>query len=501
MTRPSLLDRRSDPAPRGPLSLRHRPPWRVALHLYFRDGPPPHDQFPCLTASESASWVSVRSPRQSTCHSSIGSPSGSRSRPSPTCRPLWSRSSASAIAWRRRHASRLWTALLSSPDIDALMILTSGSHGDAIMAGLDRGVAVFAEKPLAWTLGEADAIAARLAADRAVQAPGRLHEALRPGGRRGPGRRGRRRAGRADPIDRGPRPPPDERDASSPTPACCRPRPTSRPRRSPATSRPRAIACRRRRSGRPRRRWARSTRTSCSGASSTSWPSSGPCRRPGRHRCGRRLARRGVAAFGRDRRASRRRGAVRRSAGTSCRTTRPIARRSASSPSRRRSSWSSPRPTCSTADRPAVIADAATAAAATRSCPRRSRRHSRSELLAFHALVVDGTRAEGGIAEGRADIVTCQRAIVGPARAGDRPSRSTTEAAGLTERDHRPPRPAHPLGSRVVRAVPGLPDAPRRARRPAARPDGRAIRGCASLSTARPRPSTTTSRCVRRPSR
>jgi predicted dehydrogenase len=55
--------------------------------------------------------------------------------------------------------------LLSSPDIDALMILTSGSHGDAIIAGLDRGVAVFAEKPLAWTLLEADAIAARLAAD------------------------------------------------------------------------------------------------------------------------------------------------------------------------------------------------------------------------------------------------------------------------------------------------------------------------------------------------
>ncbi len=55
--------------------------------------------------------------------------------------------------------------LLSSPDIDALMILTSGSHGGAIAAGLDRGVAVFAEKPLAWTLGEADAIAGRLAAD------------------------------------------------------------------------------------------------------------------------------------------------------------------------------------------------------------------------------------------------------------------------------------------------------------------------------------------------
>ena len=55
--------------------------------------------------------------------------------------------------------------LLSSTDLDALMILTSGSHGDAILAGLDRGVAVFAEKPLAWTLAEADTIAARLAAD------------------------------------------------------------------------------------------------------------------------------------------------------------------------------------------------------------------------------------------------------------------------------------------------------------------------------------------------
>ena len=55
--------------------------------------------------------------------------------------------------------------LLSSTEIDALMILTSGSHGDAIVAGLDRGVAVFAEKPLAWTLAEADATAARLAAD------------------------------------------------------------------------------------------------------------------------------------------------------------------------------------------------------------------------------------------------------------------------------------------------------------------------------------------------
>jgi myo-inositol 2-dehydrogenase / D-chiro-inositol 1-dehydrogenase len=55
--------------------------------------------------------------------------------------------------------------LLASERVDALMILTSGSHGQSIVAGLDGGVAVFAEKPLAWTLGEADAIAARMTAD------------------------------------------------------------------------------------------------------------------------------------------------------------------------------------------------------------------------------------------------------------------------------------------------------------------------------------------------
>ena len=54
-------------------------------------------------------------------------------------------------------------ALLESRAIDALVILTSGSHGSATVAGLDRGLPVFVEKPLAFTLVEADAIAARLA--------------------------------------------------------------------------------------------------------------------------------------------------------------------------------------------------------------------------------------------------------------------------------------------------------------------------------------------------
>ncbi len=56
-------------------------------------------------------------------------------------------------------------ALLAGSAIDGLLILTSGSHGEAILAGLDLGVAVFAEKPVAWTLAEADAIAGRLSAD------------------------------------------------------------------------------------------------------------------------------------------------------------------------------------------------------------------------------------------------------------------------------------------------------------------------------------------------
>ena len=56
-------------------------------------------------------------------------------------------------------------AMLASATLDGILILSSGSHGAAIEAALERGLAVFTEKPLAWTLAEADAIAARLAAD------------------------------------------------------------------------------------------------------------------------------------------------------------------------------------------------------------------------------------------------------------------------------------------------------------------------------------------------
>lgn len=59
--------------------------------------------------------------------------------------------------------------LLTADGIDGLLVLTSGSHGSAVLAALDRGWSVFAEKPLAWTLAEADAIAARLEADPSRQ--------------------------------------------------------------------------------------------------------------------------------------------------------------------------------------------------------------------------------------------------------------------------------------------------------------------------------------------
>ena len=68
-----------------------------------------------------------------------------------------------AVPPDRRHRSL--DALLGTPGLDALIILTSGSHGPAILAGFEAGLAVFAEKPVAYTLAEADAIAARMSGD------------------------------------------------------------------------------------------------------------------------------------------------------------------------------------------------------------------------------------------------------------------------------------------------------------------------------------------------
>jgi predicted dehydrogenase len=49
--------------------------------------------------------------------------------------------------------------LLDAPDLDAIAILTSGSHGDLAIAAAQAGLAIFCEKPLAYTLAEVDALA------------------------------------------------------------------------------------------------------------------------------------------------------------------------------------------------------------------------------------------------------------------------------------------------------------------------------------------------------
>jgi myo-inositol 2-dehydrogenase/D-chiro-inositol 1-dehydrogenase len=50
--------------------------------------------------------------------------------------------------------------LLDATPVDGLIVLTSGSHGPVALAALDRGIPVLCEKPLAYTLAEADALAA-----------------------------------------------------------------------------------------------------------------------------------------------------------------------------------------------------------------------------------------------------------------------------------------------------------------------------------------------------
>ena len=58
------------------------------------------------------------------------------------------------------------SALLDQPGLEAILLLTSGSHGSDALAALDRGLAVLCEKPLATTVAEADALAAAPSADR-----------------------------------------------------------------------------------------------------------------------------------------------------------------------------------------------------------------------------------------------------------------------------------------------------------------------------------------------
>lgn len=54
--------------------------------------------------------------------------------------------------------------LLARADADATVLLTSGSHGAAALMSLSAGMPVFCEKPLAYTVAEADELAAAEAA-------------------------------------------------------------------------------------------------------------------------------------------------------------------------------------------------------------------------------------------------------------------------------------------------------------------------------------------------
>ncbi|HEV2871999.1 MAG TPA: Gfo/Idh/MocA family oxidoreductase, partial [Actinomycetota bacterium] len=48
--------------------------------------------------------------------------------------------------------------LLDSGRVDAVLVLTSGSHGQVAGAALGRGLPALCEKPLAYTLAEADTL-------------------------------------------------------------------------------------------------------------------------------------------------------------------------------------------------------------------------------------------------------------------------------------------------------------------------------------------------------
>jgi predicted dehydrogenase len=58
----------------------------------------------------------------------------------------------------RRFASA--DELIEAEDLDAVAILSSGSHGELAAAAARAGLAIFCEKPLAYTLAEVDALAA-----------------------------------------------------------------------------------------------------------------------------------------------------------------------------------------------------------------------------------------------------------------------------------------------------------------------------------------------------
>ncbi len=58
------------------------------------------------------------------------------------------------------HQHETLARMLKAEALDAVLLLTSGSHGGAVLECLGSGVPVLCEKPLAWSLAEADAVIA-----------------------------------------------------------------------------------------------------------------------------------------------------------------------------------------------------------------------------------------------------------------------------------------------------------------------------------------------------
>ncbi|HET9613898.1 MAG TPA: Gfo/Idh/MocA family oxidoreductase, partial [Candidatus Limnocylindrales bacterium] len=56
--------------------------------------------------------------------------------------------------------------LLGDDDLDGVILLTSGSHGADALSALERGLPILCEKPLSYTLAEADRLAASAVRDR-----------------------------------------------------------------------------------------------------------------------------------------------------------------------------------------------------------------------------------------------------------------------------------------------------------------------------------------------
>ncbi|MEO6944112.1 MAG: Gfo/Idh/MocA family oxidoreductase [Lacisediminihabitans sp.] len=92
-----------------------------------------------------------------------------------------SQSSVSAVGQQFGVPADHWysslAAMLDGEELDGVLLLTSGSHGEPALECLRRGVAVFCEKPLAYSLAEIDRIqAAEEAAERPLLMLGYMKE-------------------------------------------------------------------------------------------------------------------------------------------------------------------------------------------------------------------------------------------------------------------------------------------------------------------------------------